>query len=195
MKRNHAMHPRALKKPISTGKQTQRILISLPASTTAGEFLAFYSEHGLARLEFPPHSAEAFNSKTKTDPSNVPLPSAIRLWHEQTSRALEAALSGQPVETFPPLDLHGTEFQRRVWSALRQIPPGATIGYAELAARIGSPKAVRAAGGACGANPVPVLVPCHRVLAASRKLGGFSGGLDWKRKLLSAEGIALKLRL
>ena len=83
----------------------------------------------------------------------------------------------------------GTEFQKSVWNALRKISPGKTKSYGEIAKAIGKPKAVRAVGGACGANPVPVLVPCHRVLAANKKLGGFSGGLDWKRKLLAREDV------
>lgn len=91
----------------------------------------------------------------------------------------------------PPLDLHGgTTFQQRVWQELRKIPPGRTRSYAEVAAAVGSPQAARAVGGACGANPIPLLVPCHRVLASGGRLGGFSGGLDWKRRLLALEGPA-----
>lgn len=72
-----------------------------------------------------------------------------------------------------------------------QIKLGRTQSYGEIATTIGNPKAVRAVGGACGANPIPVLVPCHRVLAAQNKLGGFSSGLDWKKKLLAREKIDL----
>ena len=104
---------------------------------------------------------------------------------------LENILAGRKPKTLPPLDLAGTEFQKSVWNALRKISLGKTKSYGEIAAAIGKPKAVRAVGGACGANPVPVLVPCHRVLAANQKLGGFSGGLDWKRSLLAREGINL----
>ena len=68
---------------------------------------------------------------------------------------------------------------------------GQTFSYGEVAKAIGRPKAVRAVGGACGANPIPVLIPCHRVLAAGGKIGGFSGGLDWKRTLLARENIGL----
>jgi len=74
---------------------------------------------------------------------------------------------------------------------MTKIPLGKTGSYGELARAIGRPKAVRAVGGACGANPIPVLVPCHRVLAANHKLGGFSGGLDRKRELLKREGVTL----
>ncbi len=85
----------------------------------------------------------------------------------------------------------GTEFQQRVWAALRKIKRGETQSYGEIAKSIGAPKAVRAVGGACGANPIPLLVPCHRMLAANQKIGGFSGGLEWKRTLLAREGICL----
>lgn len=74
---------------------------------------------------------------------------------------------------------------------MRKIKPGQTQSYGEIAAAIGKPKAVRAVGGACGANPIPLLVPCHRVLAANQKIGGFSGGLEWKRKLLARENVGV----
>jgi O-6-methylguanine DNA methyltransferase len=78
-----------------------------------------------------------------------------------------------------------------VWRVLRRITSGQTWSYAELARAIGRAKAVRAVGNACGANPIPVLVPCHRVLAANEGLGGFSGGRKWKWMLLAREGIEL----
>lgn len=99
-------------------------------------------------------------------------------------------LAGRPAKTLPPVDLSaGTDFQRRVWGALRRIGWGRTRSYGQVARAIGQPKAARAVGAACGANPIPVLVPCHRVLAADKRLGGYSGGLDWKRALLRREGI------
>lgn len=82
----------------------------------------------------------------------------------------------------------GTPFQQRVWAALRTIPCGTTISYGELARRIGQPSAVRAVGLANGANPIPVVVPCHRVIGASGQLVGYGGGLDRKRWLLAHEG-------
>ena len=84
-----------------------------------------------------------------------------------------------------------TAFTREVLEALCDVGFGETIGYAELGARAGRPRAARAVGGACGRNPLPVVVPCHRVLPANGVLGGFSGGLDNKRALLAHEGIAL----
>ena len=77
-------------------------------------------------------------------------------------------------------------FHRKVWQRLRKIPWGSALTYAEMATAVGSPRAFRAVGQACAANPLPIIVPCHRILAQSG-LGGFSGGLDWKRKLLELE--------
>ena len=81
-----------------------------------------------------------------------------------------------------------TAFQRAIWRAMQRIPRGRTMTYAELARRAGRPRASRAAGGACGANPLPLFVPCHRIVATGGGLGGFSGGLAWKVHLLRVEG-------
>ena len=89
-----------------------------------------------------------------------------------------------------PLDVAGTAFQERVWQELRRIPPGETRSYADIAAAVGAPGATRAVGTANGANPVAVLVPCHRVIRSDGTLGGYAGGLTRKRKLLAAEGAA-----
>ncbi len=87
-----------------------------------------------------------------------------------------------------PLDIRGTVFQQRVWAALRRIPPGETVTYAELAERIGDPKAVRAVAGACAANSLAVLIPCHRVIRTDGSLSGYRWGVDRKRDLLAREG-------
>ena len=87
-----------------------------------------------------------------------------------------------------PVDLEGTDFQRTGWKALRREPAGKTISYGELARRIGSPAAVRAVGAANGANPVPLVVPCHRVIGANGKLTGYGGGMRRKEWLLRHEG-------
>lgn len=81
----------------------------------------------------------------------------------------------------------GTDFQKSVWRELRKIPRGQTRTYGEIAAAIGNPRAVRAVGSACGANPLPVFIPCHRVVAKN-ELGGFGSGLPWKKLLLEMEG-------
>ncbi len=157
--------------------------------TAEGAFTAHYSQHGLAGLDFPAAGPAANKFKKQ-----AAAPSAqIRRWHKLTVRALNESLAGRAPRVLPPLDLSsGTEFQRRVWSVLRRIASGRTRSYGEVAAEIGKPRATRAVGGACGANPIPVLVPCHRVLAANHALGGFSGGLDWKRTLLAREGVGLR---
>lgn len=150
-----------------------------------GEFVAGYSEHGLAELRFPSDQRAGVIPPTT-------IPAQIRHWHRVTADAVKQILAGRAPECLPPLDLSGgTEFQQRVWRAMTKIPLGRTSSYGEIARAIGKPQAVRAVGGACGANPIPVLVPCHRVLAANQKIGGFSGGLDWKRKLLAREGVRL----
>lgn len=101
----------------------------------------------------------------------------------QVTSLIDAPGRGQSL----PVDLHGTIFQCRVWRALQQIPAGTTITYGELAARIGAPSAVRAVAGACGANPVAVAVPCHRVVSRDGSLTGYRWGVDRKRRLIEKE--------
>lgn len=106
---------------------------------------------------------------------------------EQAARALTDYFSKKCTEWNIPLAEGGTPFRRAVWDALRRVPFGETVSYGELAARIGRPGAARAVGGAVGANPLLIFIPCHRVLAAGGGLGGFSAGLDAKRALLRLE--------
>ena len=158
---------------------------ALPIPTPDGKFVAHYSRQGLCGMDFP-----SLAKRPRAGTAAGPPPPRIRRWHTTTTHALVRALQGQAPELLPPLDCSsGTEFQRRVWRVLRSIRPGQTRSYAEVAQEAGNPMAVRAVGGACGANPIPVFVPCHRVLAANHRLGGFSGGLDWKRALLAREGV------
>jgi methylated-DNA-[protein]-cysteine S-methyltransferase len=91
-----------------------------------------------------------------------------------------------------PVSLGGTAFQRRVWQALRGIAPGTTLSYGALAARIGHPDAVRAVGAANGANPLSIVLPCHRVVGATAALTGYAGGLERKRWLLAHEGVRVR---
>ncbi len=164
--------------------------IKLPIFTSNGQFVASYSEKGLAELDFPANGRAELPLGQNAQ-QRVPTP--IRRWHQATVAALKNILAGRSPGKFPPLDLsNGTTFRRKVWTTLRKIARGQTKSYGEIARAVGKPKAVRAVGGACGANPIPVFVPCHRVLAANKKLGGFSGGLDWKRKLLTREGVMFR---
>lgn len=103
---------------------------------------------------------------------------------------LDGYFRGGAVSFDVPVDPGGTSFQRRVWSALASIPRGEVRTYAEVAGMAGSIGGARAVGGACGANPVPVIIPCHRVVASTGP-GGYSGGLDVKRLLLAVEGVRL----
>jgi methylated-DNA-[protein]-cysteine S-methyltransferase len=106
---------------------------------------------------------------------------------DEATRQLVEYLAGGRTGFDLVLDPAGTAFQRRVWEELRRIPYGTTISYAELARRIGSPKAVRAVGAANGKNPLPIVIPCHRVIGKDGSLTGFGGGLDVKRWLLALE--------
>jgi methylated-DNA-[protein]-cysteine S-methyltransferase len=105
----------------------------------------------------------------------------------ETQRQLREYFTGKRWQFDVPLDLQGTEFQKKVWRALLAIPFGETRSYAQLAAQIGSPAAVRAVGAANGRNPLSIVVPCHRVVGANGELTGFAGGLEVKAKLLAME--------
>ncbi|MDQ4065107.1 MAG: methylated-DNA--[protein]-cysteine S-methyltransferase [Actinomycetota bacterium] len=107
---------------------------------------------------------------------------------ERVVRQLDEYWTGNRTDFDIDLEPIGTPFQLKVWAALRSIPYGTTISYAELARRVGNPRAMRAVGRANGANPIAVIVPCHRVIAADGTLGGFGGGLTRKQKLLRLEG-------
>lgn len=109
---------------------------------------------------------------------------------ELAIRELEEYFAGRRRTFAVPLAPRGTAFQLEVWQALRAIPYGETVSYAELAARIGRADAARAVGLANGANPLPVIVPCHRVIGSDGSLTGFGGGLSIKRALLELEGAA-----
>jgi methylated-DNA-[protein]-cysteine S-methyltransferase len=112
---------------------------------------------------------------------------------KEATRQLQAYFRGELKEFSLPLAMEGTDFQLCVWNALRTIPYGETISYAQLAARIGNPKAVRAVGLANGSNPIPIIVPCHRVIGSDGSLTGFGGGLSTKQKLLDLESKQLRL--
>lgn len=142
----------------------------------ASAFRAWITARGVSRLEF----AEA--------PAEAPLPPlAIQL-----ATQLEEYLAGQRTRFDVPLDLSACPvFQRRILEACARVPAGATVTYAELAAQAGYPGAARAAGSALARNPVPLLIPCHRVVRADGGLGGYLAGLAWKRRLLALEGVLL----
>jgi methylated-DNA-[protein]-cysteine S-methyltransferase len=147
-----------------------------------GPIYGYFSERGLRSLLLP--GTRRSGPYLLRSAANVVLGGKL-------SEALDRYFAGIQVNFRDiPLDLFGaTAFRQRVWLAAREIPWGQTTHYAGLAERMGCVRgAARAVGQALGANPIPILIPCHRVLAADGSLGGFSAGLDWKRALLRIEG-------
>jgi methylated-DNA-[protein]-cysteine S-methyltransferase len=125
-----------------------------------------------------------------------PPPIMSRVESEVLARArqqLEEYFAGQRTTFDLPLAAEGSDFEHRVWDALRAIPYGATTSYGELARRLGDARNARAVGAANGKNPIPIIVPCHRVIGAKGDLTGFGGGVDRKRWLLEHEGALLAL--
>ena len=114
---------------------------------------------------------------------------------EEAKKQLAAYFAGKLDRFDLPLAPDGTDFQKTVWQAMCDIPMGKTATYKELAETAGSPKAFQSVGTACGLNPIPIIIPCHRVLASNNKPGGYSGqgGLETKRALLKIEGVDLPL--
>jgi methylated-DNA-[protein]-cysteine S-methyltransferase len=152
-----------------------------------GEIWLAWSAQGLLMLSLPgrlPGEVEAdMLDRDITPPPVLDVP-------ELYATPLLAYARGEAVEpAHLPVDLRGTPFQERVWCALRNIPRGSVRSYAGIAADIGSPRAMRAVGMANATNPIAIVVPCHRVVATGRGLGGYSGGLDMKRRLLALEGV------
>ena len=151
-----------------------------------GPLLVAASSRGLAALymqaqrHVPDAPEAAWRPVGAADP-------AQRVILDTTARQLAEYFAGARRTFDVPLDLVGTAFQRRVWQGLCSIPFGATISYATLADRIGSPKAMRAVGLANGRNPVSIVVPCHRVIGADGSMTGYGGGVDRKRFLLELE--------
>jgi methylated-DNA-[protein]-cysteine S-methyltransferase len=145
--------------------------------TKLGAFRVQFSSRGLSRLEF----CEDGDLLTISKQLAKSLPYDL-------ARKLQQYAEGKSVHWEIPVDLSsGTIFQRRVWHALTKIPYGETRSYGWIAKRIGKPKASRAVGAACGANPVSIVIPCHRVIAGDGSIGGFGGGLPMKRRLLALE--------
>lgn len=108
---------------------------------------------------------------------------------KKTYIQLKEYMEGQRKQFDLPLNPKGTEFQRKVWNALTKIPYGETRSYKDIAIAVGNEKASRAVGMANNKNPIPIVIPCHRVVGSNKKLVGYAGGLDLKEKLLSLEGI------
>jgi methylated-DNA-[protein]-cysteine S-methyltransferase len=148
------------------------------------------SPTGIVRLTLPQATEKAALDKLKLGPE------AIRMSFERFDEAvtrIREYFRGKPVDFEDKLDLSsGTKFQKKVWASCRSIPYGQTRSYGWIARQIGKPGASRAVGNALGKNPIPIIIPCHRVLAADGGIGGFSGGLSAKLRLLKLEGVKFK---
>jgi methylated-DNA-[protein]-cysteine S-methyltransferase len=157
-----------------------------------GVLFAEVTARGVRRLDFLGAVREPPLKRAEDrhqDVSNEPLSPAELLIAREMERQLAEYFAGSRRHFDVPIDLgSGSEFRRRVWSVVKQIPYGRTLSYAEVAAAAGNPSAYRAAGSACGANPIVILIPCHRVVGTDRRLHGFGGGLDTKAWLLQHEG-------
>ena len=144
-----------------------------------GPLLIAGDAQAVTQISFPKNGKPVRPQPQWTEAAKGPVGEAIRQLREY--------FSGRRRDFDLPLSLSGTVFQKSVWRQLQDIPYAATISYGELAKRVGNPKASRAVGAANGKNPLPIVVPCHRVIGADGKLVGFGGGLPIKQALLEIE--------
>ena len=171
-------------------RKTKRLPEKLYASTISWEgwvFQILSSANGVRWLDLHPIAFGVLEQKLRArivpdDQQN-----------EQALSEIHAYLRGELRAFTVPIDMRGTEFQCDVWKSIAQIPFGQTLSYGELAHAIGRPKATRAVGQAAGANPIPIIIPCHRVIGSSGGLTGFAGGLPLKERLLGLERGTLSL--
>ncbi|HKC48544.1 MAG TPA: methylated-DNA--[protein]-cysteine S-methyltransferase [Myxococcales bacterium] len=153
-------------------------------SSPVGNLVLTASETGLTGVYFSPHPLS---------PSPVVSSPPTQEVLDWTEEQLKEYFAGMRTTFDLPLEPSGTAFQLNVWQLLRTIPYGVTTSYGELARRLGEPKASRAVGAANGANPIPIIVPCHRVVGSRGELTGFGGGIERKRWLLEHEGALIPL--
>ena len=173
-------------RPSRMKNQSQEYVFCLP-ETPMGPLRLYFTDRGLTALEFSREEASPAPQPDAPPPHLKPLIEAVK-------RELSAYFEGVPTDFAAlTLDPRGTPFQLLVWQELRRIPWGQTISYGELARRVGNPKASRAVGQANAVNPIPLIVPCHRVIAADGSLGGYSSGLDRKRWVLRHEGFRFQV--
>jgi methylated-DNA-[protein]-cysteine S-methyltransferase len=152
------------------------------------------SSKGIDGIALPKRSKQAILSDLQAQ-SNEPVEqSESAILHAASCQLLDY-LAGRRNTFDVPLDLsRGTSFQRHVWRTLQRVPYGKLRSYQWIALRVGGPQYARAVGNAVGANPLPIVIPCHRIVAHDASLGGFSGGLPMKRKLLGLEGTLIQLQ-
>ncbi|NTU72112.1 MAG: methylated-DNA--[protein]-cysteine S-methyltransferase [Coriobacteriia bacterium] len=169
------------------GAPGERITYAL-ADSSLGRLLVATTERGVCLVVFGDTADELIAEAHRRFPRATIEPAARE--HAEWVSAV-VSLVDAPADSARaaavPLDAHGTVFQQQVWAALREIPPGQTVTYSQLAAAIGRPTAMRAVAQACGANPTAVVVPCHRVIGADGSLTGYRWGVERKRELLARE--------
>jgi len=168
-------------KPMGTDETASTTLV-----TPLGTLALAASPRGLRRIDFLAPRQGRRGQRNPALPSS-PLTREARQHLARAVGQLREYFAGRRTAFDLPLDLEGTAHQRRVWRALLGIPFGRTLSYGALARRLGSPRAARAVGRACSTNPVPVVVPCHRVVAGNGALQGYEGGVWRKRALLELE--------
>lgn len=144
------------------------------------------TEKGLAYVQLPRASGRGFAGWRRRHAPDLRVEEAWKP-NQAATRQITEYLEGKRREFDLPLDLRATDFQARVYEALREVPYGETRTYTDIARTISQPKAVRAVGTANGSNPLSLVIPCHRIVAAGGKLGGYGGGLPMKKKLLAME--------
>lgn len=175
--------------PATLGRRAkgERIQFSI-VDSSLGRLLAAYTERGVCcvKIGADDRTLEREFRSEFSAAELIPAGPAIHEWIGAIVRVVDEGGSGTAAAGVP-LDARGTAFQLRVWKELRRIPRGTTLSYTEVARRIGRPRAVRAVASACAANPVAVLVPCHRVLRSDGSLGGYRWGLERKQELLDRE--------
>ncbi len=155
-------------------------------SSPLGEIWIAESEEGLIKIDFPT-TEDRFLLELRRITTSNPVRDGGRL--AEMRRMLEGYLKGDRVTFEIPMDPKGTEFQREVWGAISRVPYGRLSSYGRIAEDIGRADAVRAVGNAVGANPLPIVIPCHRIIRGDGGLGGYGGGRELKLHLLSLEGI------
>ena len=160
--------------------QNEPVRNELVVASPVGKLRLVASEKGLVAIDVRNNAKQEVTAKN-------PSAQAVLI---QTKKQLEQYFAGKRTTFDVALDLVGTEFQVRAWRALCRIPFGKTISYGQQAANIKKPKAFRAVGSANGKNPIPIIVPCHRVVASDGSLGGYSLGLKMKKQLLALEGVS-----
>lgn len=158
---------------------TRPLGFSRYAAKGFGTLYLVHNEGGLAFIEFDLEPAVRLVGRRQEIECPAPLKAALDRYFRGEDEGFEDVA----------LDISGTDFQRRVWEELRRIPYGEVISYGELAERVGAPTATRAVGNANSKNPVPILIPCHRVVAVGMRIGGYTGGVRRKVDLLRLEGL------